>query len=566
MSDPTKRKSAALTDGPERAPARAMLKGVGFSDEDLARPLIGVATTWIETMPCNLNQRELAQHAKRGIRDAGGTPMEFNTVSVSDGVSMGTEGMRASLVSRDVIADSIELVARGHLLDGLVCLVGCDKTIPAAVMALARLDLPGLVLYNGSIAPGKFRGRDVTIQDVFEAVGAHAVGKMSDADLHELEEVACPGAGACGGQFTANTMSTALDFLGISPAGLNGIPALHPSKSQAAADAGRLVMDLLRRDVRPSQIVTREALENAAAALVATGGSTNGVLHLLAIARELDIPLELDDFDEIAARTPIVASLKPGGRFVATDMYEAGGVALVARELVKRELVHADAPNVDGRSLGEIAAAVEERPGQEVVVPIEKPIKPIGGLAVLRGNLAPEGCVVKLAGHERLHHRGPARVFDSEEACFAAVRDKRIRPGDVVVIRYEGPVGGPGMREMLHVTGAIVGEGLGEEIALVTDGRFSGATHGLMVGHVSPEAARGGPLAALQEGDVVVLDVDGRTLSCELSDDEIAARLRDWKPPAPRYTNGVFAKYAALVSSASEGAVTGPRVATYTPK
>jgi dihydroxy-acid dehydratase len=566
MSDPDKRKSAALTDGPERAPARAMLKGVGFSDEDLARPLIGVATTWIETMPCNLNQRELAEHVKRGVREAGGTPMEFNTISVSDGVSMGTEGMRASLVSREVIADSIELVARGHLLDGLVCLVGCDKTIPAAVMALARLAVPGLVLYNGSIAPGRFRGRDVTIQDVFEAVGAHAVGKMTDADLLELEGVACPGAGACGGQFTANTMSTALDFLGISPAGLNGIPALHPSKSEAAAEAGRLVMDLLRRDVRPAQIITRDALENAAAAIVATGGSTNGVLHLLAIARELDIPLELDDFDDIAARTPIVASLKPGGRFVATDMYEAGGVALVARELLKRELVHAGAPNVDGRSLGEIAAAVEERPGQEVVVPIDEPIKPIGGLAVLRGNLAPEGCVVKLAGHERLHHRGPARVFDSEEDCFAAVRDKRIVPGDVVVIRYEGPAGGPGMREMLHVTGAIVGEGLGEEIALVTDGRFSGATHGLMVGHVSPEAARGGPLAALEDGDVVVVDVEARTLSVELSEDELASRLADWKAPPPRYATGVFAKYAALVSSASEGAVTGPGVATYTPK
>jgi dihydroxy-acid dehydratase len=566
MSDPDKRKSAALTDGPERAPARAMLKGVGFSDEDLARPLIGVATTWIETMPCNLNQRELAQHVKRGVQAAGGTPMEFNTISVSDGVSMGTEGMRASLVSREVIADSIELVARGHLLDGLVCLVGCDKTIPAAVMALARLDLPGLVLYNGSIAPGRFRGRDVTIQDVFEAVGAHAVGKMTDADLHELEGVACPGAGACGGQFTANTMSTALDFLGISPAGLNGIPALHPSKGEAAEEAGRLVMDLLRRDVRPSQIITREALENAAAAIVATGGSTNGVLHMLAIARELEIPLELDDFDDIAARTPIVASLKPGGRFVATDMYEAGGVALVARELLKRELVHSGAPNVDGRSLGEIAAAAEERPGQEVVVPIEAPLKPIGGLAILRGNLAPEGCVVKLAGHERLHHRGPARVFDSEEDCFAAVRDKRVVPGDVVVIRYEGPAGGPGMREMLHVTGAIVGEGLGEEIALVTDGRFSGATHGLMVGHVSPEAARGGPLAALEEGDIVVLDVEGRTLSVELSEDELASRLANWKAPPPRYTTGVFAKYAALVSSASEGAVTGPGVATYTPK
>jgi dihydroxy-acid dehydratase len=566
MSDPDKRKSAALTDGPERAPARAMLKGVGFSDEDLARPLIGVATTWIETMPCNLNQRELAQQVKRGVREAGGTPMEFNTISVSDGVSMGTEGMRASLVSREVIADSIELVARGHLLDGLVCLVGCDKTIPAAVMALARLDVPGLVLYNGSIAPGRFRGRDVTIQDVFEAVGAHAVGKMTDADLLELEGVACPGAGACGGQFTANTMSTALDFLGISPAGLNGIPALHPSKSDAAAEAGRLVMDLLRRDVRPAQIITRDALENAAAAIVATGGSTNGVLHLLAIARELDIPLELDDFDDIAARTPIVASLKPGGRFVATDMYEAGGVALVARELLKRQLVHAGAPNVDGRSLGEIAAAVVERPGQEVVVPIDEPIKPIGGLAVLRGNLAPEGCVVKLAGHERLHHRGPTRVFDSEEDCFAAVRDKRIVPGEVVVIRYEGPAGGPGMREMLHVTGAIVGEGLGEEIALVTDGRFSGATHGLMVGHVSPEAARGGPLAALEDGDVVILDVEARTLSVELSEDELASRLADWQAPPPRYATGVFAKYAALVSSASEGAVTGPGVATYTPR
>jgi dihydroxy-acid dehydratase len=561
VSDPAKRHSAALTDGPARAPARAMLKGVGFTDDDLARPLIGVATTWIETMPCNLNQRDLAQHVKRGVRAAGGAPMEFNTVSVSDGVSMGTEGMRASLVSREVIADSIELVARGHLFDGLVCLVGCDKTIPAAVMALARLDLPGLVLYNGSIAPGRFRGRDVTIQDVFEAVGAHAVGKMSDEDLNELEGLACPGAGACGGQFTANTMSTALDFLGISPAGLNGIPALHPSKNEAAEEVGRLAMDLVRRDVRPSQIITREALENAAASIVATGGSTNGVLHLLAIARELDIPLELDDFDQIAARTPIVASLKPGGRFVATDMYDAGGVALVARELLKRELVHAGAPNVDGRSLGDIAAAAEERPGQEVVVPIETPIKPIGGLAVLRGNLAPEGCVVKLAGHERLHHRGPARVFDSEEDCFGAVADRRIQPGDVVVIRYEGPAGGPGMREMLHVTGALVGEGLGDAVALVTDGRFSGATHGLMVGHVSPEAVRGGPIAALEDGDTVVIDVEARTLSVELSEDELAARVACWSPPRPRYEDGVFAKYAALVSSASEGAVTRPPAA-----
>ena len=555
-SDPAKRRSAALTDGPARAPARAMLKGIGFSDDDLARPLVGVATTWIETMPCNFNQRELAQRVKAGVRAAGGMPVEFNTVSISDGVSMGTEGMRASLVSREVIADSIELVARGHLLDGLVCLVGCDKTIPAAVMALARLDLPGLVLYNGSIAPGRFRGRDVTIQDVFEAVGAHAVGRMSGDDLHELEGAACPGAGACGGQFTANTMSTALEFLGISPAGLNGIPALDPAKGDAAEEAGRLAVDLLRRDVRPSQVITREALENAIASIAATGGSTNGVLHLLAIARELDLALSLDDFDRIAARTPVVASLKPGGRFVATDVHEAGGVALVARELAKRELVHAGAPNVDGRSLGQIAAAVRERPGQEVVVPIETPLKATGGLAILYGNLAPEGAVVKLAGHERLLHRGPARVFESEEACFAAVQERRIQAGDVVVIRYEGPAGGPGMREMLHVTAAIVGEGLGDAVALVTDGRFSGATHGLMVGHVSPEAAHGGPLAALHDGDTVTIDVEARELRADLSTDELAARLRDWAPPPPRYTTGVFAKYAALVSSASEGAVT----------
>jgi len=555
-SDPAKRQSAALTDGPDRAPARAMLKAISLTDADLARPLVGVSTTWIETMPCNLNQRELAEHVKRGIRAAGGTPLEFNSVSVSDGVSMGTEGMRASLVSREVIADSIELVARGHLFDGLVCLVGCDKTIPAAVMALCRLDIPGLVLYNGSIAPGRFRGRDVTIQDVFEGVGAHAAGTMSAEELHELEGVACPGAGACGGQFTANTMSTALEFLGISPAGLNGIPALDPAKEAAAEEAGRLVMDLVRSGLRPSEIVTRAALENAAASIAATGGSTNGVLHLLAIARELGIPFELEDFDRIAARTPVVASLKPGGRFVATDVYEAGGVALVARELVKAGLVDGDAPNVDGRTLSEVAAAVVERPGQEVVVPIETPFKPTGGLAVLRGNLAPEGCVVKLAGHERLLHRGPARVFDSEEACFAAVKDRSLRAGDVVVIRYEGPAGGPGMREMLHVTAAIVGEGLGDEIALVTDGRFSGATHGLMVGHVSPEAVRGGPIAALQDGDVVVVDVEGRELRVELSADELAARLRDWSAPPPRYTAGVFAKYAALVSSASEGAVT----------
>jgi len=557
-SDPAKRRSAALTDGPDRAPARAMLKAVGLTDDDLARPFIGVATNWIETMPCNLNQRALAQRVKAGIRAAGGTPLEFNTVSVSDGVSMGTEGMRASLVSREVIADSIELVARGHLFDGLVCLVGCDKTIPAAVMALCRLDLPGLVLYNGSIAPGRFHGRDVTIQDVFEGVGAHAAGTMSAEELHELESVACPGAGACGGQFTANTMSTALEFLGISPGGLNGIPALDPAKDGAGEATGRLVMELVRNDTRPSQIVTRESLENAAASVAATGGSTNGVLHLLAIARELGIPFELEDFDRIAARTPVVASLKPGGRFVATDIHEAGGVALVARELVKAGLVEAETPNVDGRTLGQIAADAVERPGQEVVVPIETPLKTTGGLAILRGNLAPEGCVVKLAGHERLLHRGPARVFDSEEDCFAAVKARSLAAGDVVVIRYEGPAGGPGMREMLHVTAAIVGEGLGDEIALVTDGRFSGATHGLMVGHVSPEAVRGGPLAALREGDTIAIDVEARELRVELSDDELAARLADWAPPPPRYSNGVFAKYAVLVSSASEGAVTRP--------
>jgi dihydroxy-acid dehydratase len=559
-SDPAKRRSAAITDGPDRAGARAMLKATGFSDEDLARPLVGVSTTWIETMPCNLNQRELAKHVKRGIRAAGGTPLEFNTISVSDGVSMGTEGMRASLVSREVIADSIELVARGHLLDGLVCLVGCDKTIPAAVMALARLDLPGLVLYNGTIAPGRFRGRDVTLQDVYEAIGAHAAGAISAADLHELENAACPGAGACGGQFTANTMSTALEFLGVSPGGLNGIPALHPDKQKAAEEAGRLVMRLLRDDVRPSQLITREALENAFASIAATGGSTNGVLHLLAIAREVGVPLAIDDFDPIAARTPVLASLKPGGRYVATDMYEAGGVALVARELLKRGLVHGDAPNVDGRSLADIATAVIERPGQDVVVPIERPLKATGGLAILRGNLAPEGAVVKLSGHERLYHRGPARVFDSEEDCFAAVKERLIAPGDVVVIRYEGPAGGPGMREMLQVTAALVGEGLGESVSLVTDGRFSGATHGFMVGHVAPEAVRGGPIAALEDGDVVVIDAEARELRVELTDDELAARLRDWVPPPPRYTEGVFAKYAALVSSASEGAVTRPVV------
>jgi dihydroxy-acid dehydratase len=555
-SNPAKRHSAALTDGVDRAPARAMLKGVGFTDADLAKPLIGVATTWIETMPCNLNQRLLARYVKQGIRAAGGTPVEFNTISVSDGVSMGTTGMRASLVSREVIADSIELVARGHLFDGLVCLVGCDKTIPAAVMALARLDLPGLVLYGGSIAPGRYRGRDVTVQDVFEAVGAHAAGTMSEGEVHALESVACPGAGACGGQFTANTMATALDFLGVSVRGLNEIPANHPAKPQAAVKAGVRVMDLVEQDIRPSQVLTRESIENAISAIAATGGSTNGVLHLLAIAHEAGIELTIDDFDTIAARTPIVADIKPGGRFVATDLYRAGGTSLVARELVEAGLVHEDARGVDGRSLREVADGAHERPGQEVVVRWDAPLKPTGGLAILHGNLAPEGAVVKLAGHERLLHSGPARVFDSEEDCFAAVKVAAIQPGDVVVIRYEGPAGGPGMREMLHVTASLVGAGLGDQIALITDGRFSGATHGLMVGHIAPEAAHGGPIALVRDGDVITLDVEARRLDVDLSEDELARRRAEWRAPAPKYANGVFAKYAATVGSAAQGAVT----------
>ena len=557
-SDPAKRHSAALTDGPDRAGARAMLKATGFTDEDLAKPIVGVCTTWIETMPCNLNQRALAPHVKRGIREAGATPMEFNTIAVSDGVSMGTTGMRASLVSRETIADSIELVARGHLFDGLVCLIACDKTIPAAAMALARLDIPGLVLYTGSIAPGRWRGKDVTIQDVYEGIGAHAAGKLSAAELHELESVACPAAGACGGQFTANTMAAALEFLGISPAGRNDIPALDTSKKAASEEAGRLVVDLVRRDVRPSQIITKASIENAAASVAATGGSTNGVMHLIAIAKELAIDFTIDDFDAICARTPIVADLKPFGRYVATDVHAAGGVALVARELAKAGLVDTDTRNVDGRTLGEIADAVVETEGQEVVVPIETPIKSRGGLAILRGNLAPGGCVLKLAGEDRTHHSGPARVFDSEEATFAAVKAGQIVPGDVVVIRYEGPVGGPGMREMLHVTGAIVGEGLSDQVALITDGRFSGATHGFMVGHVCPEAAHGGPLAAVLEGDTITIDVDRRSLDVELSDDEISARLRKLPSFVPKVTTGVLAKYAALVQPASEGAVTQP--------
>jgi len=555
-SDPAKRHSAALTDGPDRAAARAMLKAIGFTDEDLARPIVGVATTWIETMPCNINQRRLADFVKAGIRAAGGTPMEFNTISISDGVSMGTAGMKASLVSREVIADSIELVARGHLFDGLVCLVGCDKTIPGAAMALARLDLPGLVLYNGTIYPGTYKGKNADIVSVFEAIGAYRAGSITLDELYDIESAACPGAGACGGQYTANTMSMVLEFIGLSPAGLNGIPAEDPAKDAAARRCGELVMDLVRRDVRPSAILDRRAIENGIAAVAATGGSTNGVLHLLAIAREAGIPLEIDDFGTIADRTPIVADMTPGGRFSASEMYDAGGVALVMRELLSRNLLHGDAPTVDGRTIAEIGAAVRETPGQQVVVPITTPIKPIGGLTILHGSLAPDGCVIKLAGHERRFQRGPARVFDSETDCFAAVRAGAIRAGDVVVIRYEGPVGGPGMQEMLSVTAALVGEGLGDQVALLTDGRFSGGTHGLMVGHVAPEAALGGPIALVREGDEIEIDVDRKAMDLLVDPAELAARRAAWTPPPPPYRGGVMAKYAALVSSASEGAIT----------
>jgi len=557
-ASPLKRQSARLTEGDDRAPARSMLRAIGFTREDLQKPLIGVGHSWIETMPCNFTHRRLAEKVKAGVRAAGGTPMEFNTIAISDGVSMGTEGMKASLVSREVIADSIELVARGHLFDGLVLIVGCDKTIPAAVMALVRLNLPGLALYSGTIGPGRHRGHDITLQEVFEAVGAVSAGKMSRAELREVEENACPGAGACGGQFTANTMATAIEFLGISPPGANDVPALDPGKDEVAERAGRLVMQLIEKDVRPRQIVTKAALENAIASVAATGGSTNGVLHLLAIAREAGVPLDIDDFDRVASRTPVVASLRPGGEYVAKDLHDAGGIALVAQRLAEGGLINGGARTVDGRTMAQVADAAVETPGQKVVTLLAKPLKATGGLAILRGNLAPEGCVVKLAGHERLMHRGPARVFDSEEAAFAAVQERRIKAGDVVVIRYEGPVGGPGMREMLAVTGALAGEGLGDAVALITDGRFSGATHGLMVGHVAPEAARGGPIAALREGDTVVIDVDKRQLNVELPEGELSRRLSEWRPPAPHYATGVFAKYAALVSSASEGAVTRP--------
>jgi dihydroxy-acid dehydratase len=534
-----------------------MLKAIGLTDDDLQRPLVGVANTWIEIGPCNFHLRELAAAVKQGIRAAGGTPLEFNTVSISDGITMGTAGMKASLVSREVIADSIELVARGNLFDGLVVLVGCDKTIPGAVMALARLDIPGTVLYGGSIAPGRWEGRDVSVQDVFEAVGAHAAGRLTDEQLTHLENGACPGPGACGGQFTANTMATVCEFLGISLMGSGSVPAVDQTREAVCQHIGRIVMDLVRDDLRPSRILTREALENAIAGVVATGGSTNAVLHLLAIAHEAGLTLDIDDFNRINARVPLLADLKPGGRFMATDLYRAGGIQLVARRLCEAGLLHADALTVSGRTLGEEAATAVETPGQEVVRPVSHPIKPTGGLVILKGNIAPDGCVVKLAGHARLQHRGPARVFDNEEAAFAAVEQGAVQAGDVVVIRYEGPAGGPGMREMLAVTAALMGAGLGDSVALVTDGRFSGATRGLMAGHVAPEAARGGPIAALRDGDVIVFDVAACQLRVDLPDEELGARLAAWTPPPPVFASGVMAKYARHVSSASLGAVTG---------
>ncbi|HXY78519.1 MAG TPA: dihydroxy-acid dehydratase [Candidatus Acidoferrales bacterium] len=551
--------SRGITEGRSRAGARSMFKAVGFTDADLSRPLIGVANTWIETMPCNFHLRRLSAKVKEGIRAAGGTPMEFNTIAISDGETMGTEGMRASLVSREVIADSIELVCRGQMFDAVVCVVGCDKTIPAAAMALARTNLPGMVLYGGTIAPGSYRGKDVTIQDVYEAIGANVAGKMSDTELRELEDVACPGAGACGGHYTANTMSTVMEMIGLSPMGFNSVPAMDAEKDKVSFDCGKIVMNVLQKGLRPRDILTRAAFENAIASVAASGGSTNSVLHLLAIAREAGVALEIDDFQTVSARTPLLADLKPSGRFVASDMHRAGGVRLLAKRLLDGKRLHADAITVTGQTISTEAGSAAETPGQEVIALLDKPLKATGGLVILKGNLAPEGCVAKISGHERLEHRGPARVFESEEEAMAAVAGKKIHAGDVVVIRNEGPKGGPGMREMLDVTAAIFGEGLGESVALLTDGRFSGATHGLMVGHVSPEAALGGPIIALRDGDMIHFDVTKRALQVELGDDVLRQRMAQWKPPAPRYPTGVFAKYAALVSSASQGAITRPR-------
>jgi dihydroxy-acid dehydratase len=552
-----KHRSRALTEGPERAAARAYLHGIGYSAEDLAKPIVGVAHSWIETMPCNFNNRVLAAKVKEGIRAAGGTPMELNTIAISDGITMGTSGMRASLVSRELIADSIELVASAHFFDALVTISGCDKTIPGTVMALARLDIPGLMLYGGSIKPGHYKGAEVTIQQVFEAVGAFASGKISELELHELEEAASPGAGACGGQFTANTMAMAFEALGISPAGSAMVPAEDGRKLEVAKACGELVMDVLRRGQRPSEIITKPALENAIAAVATSGGSTNGVLHLLAVAREMGVPLEIDEFEAVSERTPLLCDLQPGGQYVATELYEAGGVPLVLARLDEAGLLNAGAPTVTGRTIGEHAAEAQETDGQRVVRPLEEPIKPTGGFAILRGNVAPDGCVVKLSGHERRKHVGPARVFDGEEAAMAAVLAHEIQAGDVVVIRGEGPAGGPGMREMLSVTAAIVGEGLGEQVALITDGRFSGATHGFMAAHVAPEAVRGGPISALADGDQLTIDADTRRLDVALSDEQIAARVSAYRQPprADQHIDVAIQKYAKLVGSAAEGAV-----------
>ncbi len=551
--------SRGITEGRDRAGARSMFKAIGFTDADLSRPLIGVANTWIETMPCNFHLRRLSAKVKEGIRAAGGTPMEFNTIAISDGETMGTEGMRASLVSRELIADSIELVCRGQMFDAVVCVVGCDKTIPAAAMALARMNLPGMVLYGGTIAPGNYRGKDVTIQDVYEAIGANMAGKMSDADLRGLEDAACPGAGACGGQYTANTMSTVMEMIGLSPMGFNSVPAMDPLKDDISFACGKVVMNVLQNGIKPRDILTRDAFENAIASVAATGGSTNAVLHLLAIAREAGVALDIEDFQTVSARTPLLADLKPSGRFVASDMHRAGGIRLLARRLLLGKYLHPSAKTVTGQSIGVETESAVETPGQEVIVPLEKPLKATGGLVILKGNLAPEGCVAKISGHERLEHRGPARVFESEEDAMAAVTAKKIQAGDVVVIRNEGPKGGPGMREMLGVTAAIVGEGLGGSVALLTDGRFSGATRGLMAGHVSPEAALGGPIAGVHDGDMIRFDVNKRELVVEISDEVLRQRMAQWKAPQPRYPKGVFAKYAALVSSASQGAITAPR-------
>ncbi|HWC02112.1 MAG TPA: dihydroxy-acid dehydratase [Methylomirabilota bacterium] len=550
-------KSRVILDGPDRAPARSYFKAIGFTDQDLARPIVGVAHCWIEVTPCNWNHQKLAEKVKEGVRAAGGTPIEYNTVSVTDGIAMGTEGMKGSLVSREVIADSIELVARGHLFDAVVAISGCDKTIPGTVMALARLNLPGVMLYGGSIMPGSYAGRKLTIQDVFEAVGAFNAGRISAQELNEIEGRACPGAGACGGQFTANTMATTFELMGISPMGFNDVPAADPRKEEVAFETGRLVMELVRKGVTPRQIMTRKAFLNGIAGAMATGGSTNVVLHLLAVAREAGVKLAIEDFDRVSRKTPVLADLKPAGRFTAPDMYVAGGMALIGRRLLEAGLLHPDEPTVTGRTIGELVRDARETPGQEVVRPLSSPLKPTGGMVILRGNLAPEGCVLKVVGQDRMSHRGPARVFDREEDAFLAVKKGRIKPNDVIVIRYEGPKGGPGMREMLALTGALQGAGLGASVALLTDGRFSGATHGFMAGHVAPEAAVGGPVAAVRNGDTIVFDVKRRRLDVELSAAEIKKRLRGWKPPKPRYTWGVLAKYSRLVGSASGGAVTG---------